>query len=356
MFTRGRRLADRRTEAQLRSDDRVARHARNIVWTRAFAFVTRFWPGIVVLLLLPLAALAPLAVWLTGNERFFVLGAAAVSGLWLAILVAVVASGISPTIMGLIGETWTASDLRSMRRRGWRLINGMRLRGDSDIDHIVIGPAGVFVLETKWSGEAWPEPTAAGFLGDRITRAAVQVAHNASNVSAQFAKPLAKATIEAVLVLWSSVESDAPVASVETNYGQVTVIPGADFRLWLLSQRSEVISDEQIESIFQGMTAHVESREQKDLERLGPDRPRLSTIAWHAGQYFLGAVASVYLLGFLRLSKDWRVIIGALVISTCLGYVASRQNHLRRFSLGWAVASGLLLFVTGVVALVATLY
>lgn len=355
-MARGRRLADRKREVQLGSDARVARHARNIVWNRGFALVVRFWPGITVLALLPLVMFAPLVIWLTGNERFLVLGASAVSGVWLAILVTVIASGVSPTIMGLIGETWTASDLRSMRRKGWRLINGMRLRKDADIDHIAVGPAGVFVLETKWSGEGWPEHPEAGFMADRLRGAAVQVAHNARNVSSHFTRVLANVNVKAVLILWSSVESNANVSSVDTNYGQVTVVPGPVFRSWLLSHRSDVVSNVHIESIFQAIDTHVESREQKDLERLGPDRPRLSTLAWHAGQYLLGAIASVYLLGFLRLSKDWRIIIGALAISTGIGFLASRQNLLRRFSLGWAIASGLLLLLTGVVALFATLY
>ena len=42
-----------------------------------------------------------------------------------------------------------------MRGRGWHLVNGLQLRGDSDIDHLAFGPPGVFVVETKWSTEPW---------------------------------------------------------------------------------------------------------------------------------------------------------------------------------------------------------
>ncbi len=40
------------------------------------------------------------------------------------------------------------------RRRGWRLINGIYLAGHGHIDHILVGPGGVFVIESKWTSKA----------------------------------------------------------------------------------------------------------------------------------------------------------------------------------------------------------
>ena len=37
------------------------------------------------------------------------------------------------------------------RRKGWRLTNGLYLAGHGDIDHILVGPGGVFVIESKWT-------------------------------------------------------------------------------------------------------------------------------------------------------------------------------------------------------------
>jgi Nuclease-related domain len=37
------------------------------------------------------------------------------------------------------------------RREGWRLINGVYIAGHGRIDHVLIGPGGVFVIASKWT-------------------------------------------------------------------------------------------------------------------------------------------------------------------------------------------------------------
>src|SRR4051812_48355601 len=56
--------------------------------------------------------------------------------------------------MGATAETWTAAELRRLRRHGWRMINGLVLPG-RDVDHLLVGPTGVIVVETKWSSTDW---------------------------------------------------------------------------------------------------------------------------------------------------------------------------------------------------------
>ena len=55
---------------------------------------------------------------------------------------------------GLAGETQVAKLLSSTLSDNYWLINGLYLHnGGGDIDHVVLGPGGIFVLETKnWSG------------------------------------------------------------------------------------------------------------------------------------------------------------------------------------------------------------
>jgi hypothetical protein len=51
---------------------------------------------------------------------------------------------------GLSGERQVASVLASELPQDYALVNGLKLaRGSGDIDHLVIGPSGVFLLETK---------------------------------------------------------------------------------------------------------------------------------------------------------------------------------------------------------------
>jgi hypothetical protein len=55
---------------------------------------------------------------------------------------------------GWEGEKRVTKLLRNSLNDDYYLINNLRLRGYGDVDHVVLGPNGVFVLETKnWSGK-----------------------------------------------------------------------------------------------------------------------------------------------------------------------------------------------------------
>jgi hypothetical protein len=47
------------------------------------------------------------------------------------------------------GEKATAKRVRGLVRRGWVLVNDIDI-GLGNIDHVLIGPPGVFLLESKW--------------------------------------------------------------------------------------------------------------------------------------------------------------------------------------------------------------
>ncbi|ATB26596.1 nuclease-related domain-containing protein [Melittangium boletus] len=58
---------------------------------------------------------------------------------------------------GAAGEEYVGGLLNTLREKGWTAIHDLR-RGSqgSNVDHLVIGPAGVFVIDTKWvSGKVW---------------------------------------------------------------------------------------------------------------------------------------------------------------------------------------------------------
>lgn len=122
-------------------------------------------PGLLVLQFLPpLVAGFLLGVLLTG--------VAAAVWFW-----TVQATGTAPTMAGDTAEQWTAMELRRLRRRGWRLVNRVVLKRQ-DVDHVLIGPGGVFAVETKWTATPWqldpPE--------DRVRRAAAQASENARDL------------------------------------------------------------------------------------------------------------------------------------------------------------------------------
>lgn len=62
----------------------------------------------------------------------------------------VLLSGTAPLMMGELAEQWTAQELRPLTKHGWRLVNHFGL-GYGGQDHVLVGPGGVVLLETKSS-------------------------------------------------------------------------------------------------------------------------------------------------------------------------------------------------------------
>lgn len=52
--------------------------------------------------------------------------------------------------LGLIGERTTGRRLDSLRRQGWRVLHSIQWPSKSDIDHLAIGPSGVFTINSKF--------------------------------------------------------------------------------------------------------------------------------------------------------------------------------------------------------------
>ena len=122
------------TEWQSRSRQRrLASDRRAGAWSGAkavrtrYEFIRRAWR----LVLFPpavAAAAAPAVLLAPGAVRGFLLGVVCASGLWGAAYLVETSSGAAPAFMGQMAEQWTAGELRRLRRRGWRLINGVHLR------------------------------------------------------------------------------------------------------------------------------------------------------------------------------------------------------------------------------------
>ncbi|MEV4225934.1 nuclease-related domain-containing protein [Streptomyces bobili] len=50
---------------------------------------------------------------------------------------------------GLVGERQVGAELDRLRRHGWRVLHSIPLPRDVDLDHLLIGPGGVFSVNTK---------------------------------------------------------------------------------------------------------------------------------------------------------------------------------------------------------------
>jgi hypothetical protein len=72
--------------------------------------------------------------------------------IWLIIIIIIATILTHPKIKGLIGERRVRKQLRRLPEENYKVLNDIILRGDkgtSQVDHLVISPYGIFVIETK---------------------------------------------------------------------------------------------------------------------------------------------------------------------------------------------------------------
>lgn len=160
---------------------------------------------------------------LVGGGLTFTSGAVA----WLIVLL----SGTAATMMGDLAEQWTAQELAPLQRHGWKLINHFGL-GTGDQDHVLIGPGGVIVFETKWNGGEWSSADHDG----RLVRARRQLLEAKRHLTLWApSKKHGVREVEAVLVLWGRERDHGalPTGGTRSPDG-VLMIHGTNLEVWAM--------------------------------------------------------------------------------------------------------------------------
>lgn len=266
-----------RSSRKLRSTDRVGRHARNLVWKSVIAFLKRAWMPLVLFLILPTTLMALIPFNMPGAERWILIGVMGASGFWLDVILVILWSGIASTVMGIEGEILTAEVLDDFAGKEWSLINGLRFKDRGDIDHILIGPAGLLIFESKWSGERWPmELRPKGYLGRQVRWAIKQVKMNRDDLCREFRDVIGDIPIYQVCVLWSGEDSSADDKYFyrETVYG----IRGPELANWLTELPKDVIKESTIKRIATPIEIFAHERDKEDVLKDGPFRPTLDKL------------------------------------------------------------------------------
>jgi hypothetical protein len=153
--------------------------------------------------------------------------------------------------LGAEGEKRTAKALRLLTRRGWTLVNDIQTKR-GNIDHILAGPAGVFLLETKNLGGIvsvergalsvrWREDPDDGYE-------ARQIGPRARALAAQLAERLRESGVpnvwvQPIVVLWS----DFPQGSVQSD--GVAWVAGKHLA-GVLAARPAMLSEEQTDEMM----------------------------------------------------------------------------------------------------------
>lgn len=183
-------------------------------WPLAIATPIVVLPGVLAL------------VFRDGEVIGFLVGATFASYVWFVALAVQRLAGTGARLMGPIAEGWTVEELRSVERDGWVIRNSVLLQGE-DVDHVVMGPTGVFAVETKWSSYRW---TSRHFS---LQSAAEQARRNATAIGRRLIGGQHRGAVRPVLAVWG--EHDAELTSVDA----VPVVHGLELAGWLRAQTSD---------------------------------------------------------------------------------------------------------------------
>lgn len=268
-----------------------------------------------------------------------------------AAIMVLMLTGTAATGMGAVAEQWTASEIRALRKSGWFVVNHLLLK-HRDIDHVLIGPAGVIAAETKWSSSGWevapPSRT--------VLTAIEQVKANAHDLRLwHFVHRQGIAAVESVLFLWTAAEVGVPQTGEPVSVNGVTVITGTrSARQWRdsLSALPTTLDPALARQLWQDVAEHAHVRDEHDA-REAPQPRSYGAMYWTAVGAFLAVIASLSLSAQMaRLGHWWTLALGE-VAAIALGVLVRRIRSLRFASLGWIAAAVFGLIIALVSAVVA---
>lgn len=351
LTTTRQRLRDR----QLAGDGRAGQWAREEARRQQWHFIRRRWRLLVTMTMAMIVLTAVVVSFLNGAfERGFILGASFAGTIGALTVLVMQVTGTAPISMGATAEQWTASELRPLRKAGWQVINHVALQ-KWDIDHVLIGPAGVIAVETKWSAGGWTlDPPDPGVL-----RAVDQVRKNAKNLT--YWHPLRSldvGSVSSVVFLWGGSRLDAPPKpSTPYRLGDVQVVYGLDAaRAWrVLATQAPAqgsFDPDRIRRVCAALDTHIRGRDERDAATV-PASPSLTRMCWMAVVVLLsGSVSFLLSLEAWDYLQPWWLWSLALVASMCASAAAYRVRSLR------LVAAGCLagLVATGASAIGIVLY
>lgn len=321
---------------ELAGDGRAGSFARTKARRAQRAFIRSRWLPLTVAWLI-LVAPVPLLWWFLPDEFLRgVLAGTSLTGATAAVWFLVVQStGTAPIMMGDQAEQWTAQELRKLGR-DWRVVNRFAL-SYGDLDHVAVGPAGILVIETKWSAHPWQSSDGV----ERQRAAVAQVERVTRQLRLWTEIKRSSVRVRPVVVLWGGGgwdDSDG-VRCVDG----VAVIEGHALGDWVRSLETDPSSDRAtIQVVWDVLDAQVRRREAHD--------PAAATIPLSVGDVLLrlGTFVMAAVIGFIAVATllsetgSWEItVLGGVALSAFLGWVFHRWKAVRIPAVGALVGAAL---------------
>lgn len=326
---------------ELDSGDRIGRKARNILWGQISSFLQRHWRPLSGLLATLLVSFLLPSFFLHGALRWLFIGAAGATSFWLVVLGVTVWSGIAPLVMGIQGEANTADVLKEFKGKDWHLIHGMRFPQSGDIDHILVGPSGVLVFETKWSRNRWPIKNEGwSYIANELRAAITQVKKNREDLKTKLQSIKNDVPIYAVCVLWSATDSSKdPPWFYRQSPDFVYIVRGPELKDWLLTLRKSSLNSDRINEIASEMKKLA-----RDLDEQSPESYRrtlnriINDSIWLPAMGFLTPLLGIFAISMLR---NGYIELGGLVVLGVLGLFVRHRSRLKAVTVCWFASLGL---------------
>lgn len=318
------------TERRVSGDQRAGSWPRDESARRQWEYMRTDWP--VALVPLGLAVIvAPAVLLLPPWSRSFAWGVLLTSGMWGVVMTVVLMSGAAPQYMGRFAEQHVAGQLREARRRGWHLANHVSVTaGAADVDHLVVGPAGVLVVETKYKSDGWGDR----FAVERLTSAASSVSQSRNKVVAFLQPHVPRDAVRAVVVVMGRTRPTDPVRDIDG----VSVVPAARLEDWVAEQADDRLGPDAVVGAWAKVLARVDQRDRQDRRVAGPRPLGLWDMTGGAVCFFLGGfVVQVELLRLF--GPRWFLALGAL--SGAAGLYAHRRGLRRTWVWAWSAGTQL---------------
>lgn len=344
------KVREQARERRLRSDARAGRRVRDEIRRTQWAYIRRHW-GFIGTGVLAGALLTASAAYVAPNVflRGAVVGAGVVFVLGGLAFTVFQFTGSGPLMMGAVAETWTSSELRPLRKHGWKLVDHVFYRF-ADVDHLLVGPGGALVVETKWSAEAWrvdrPERRLLDHLqglqrraGD-VRKAIPQLRHDEDRV-------------RAVLFVWGGGRTGADLPARPVRVADVEVVYGvAAAKAWrdALAEVPAALSSGDIDDVWARIRKQAAETDKRDA--VDPPPPSVARLYWTA--LATGVAAMVGLLaGIYALRLPGGAVAGFsyAAVAAAAGLVARRWTVARYAALGWLCGVGFFALLLGALEL-----
>lgn len=252
------RVGDRRMRS-LASDERAGSAARRRAAELQLETLRRHRRIIPILSAL-YVVVASMIWFFAGWIREFALGA------WTASIVAMghhvvwQLSGAANHELGALGEQWTAQALRELRPSGWRLINDIHFE-NWNIDHLLVGPGGIVVVETKTTSKSWTGREQQPW----IVKGAEQAGRYSRSMRNYLRRYAGDAPVAGVVVLWPD-RDEFPTREIDG----VTVVGGRSLAAFIGSLPAGQLDEGGIDTVYDELGRYVAERDTRRLEDDGP--------------------------------------------------------------------------------------